>query len=58
MELVDNTALRIVVPVQDVPSIKNHIERCEVLQSTDKHSELLVFWGIEEMQRLARLYPA
>jgi SNF2 family DNA or RNA helicase len=57
MELVDNTALRIVVPVQDVPSIKNHIERCEVLQSTDKHSELLVFWGIEEMQRLVRLYP-
>jgi SNF2 family DNA or RNA helicase len=56
MEVIDNTALRIVVPTGDVPSIKNHIERCEVLQSNTQHSELLVYWGINEMQRLARLY--
>jgi len=57
MQIVENTALQLVVPVGDVPSIKNHIDKCEVLQSNDKYAELLVYWGLPEMQRLARLYP-
>ena len=56
MEIVENTAIRLVVPVNDVPSIRNYIERCEVIKSNNQHAELLVYWGLTEVQRLAKMY--
>ncbi len=45
-----------VVPSNEVGLLVGHIERCEVLRDDGESAELLIYWGIEEMQRLVRVY--
>ena len=56
MEVIDNTAVRMVVPSSDLSYLVGHIEKCVVLSDDGKFAEVLVYWGINEMQRLVRVY--
>jgi SNF2 family DNA or RNA helicase len=56
MEIIEDTAVRMVVPSSDLSYLVGHIEKCEVLSDDGKFAEVLVYWGIEEMQRLVRVY--
>ena len=56
MEVIENTAVRMVVPSSDLSYLVGHIEKCEVLSDDGKFAEVLVYWGINEMQRLVRVY--
>ena len=56
MEVIENTAVRMVVPSSDLSYLVGHIEKCEVLSDDGKSAEVLVYWGISEMQRLVRVY--
>lgn len=55
MEIVDNTALKLLVPTDMVPYITNNIERSEVLNTNGNLTEMLVYWGIDELTHLNRL---
>ena len=56
MEVIEKTAVRMVVPSNEVSLLVGHIEKCEVLRDDGKSAEVLIYWGIEEMQRLVRVY--
>jgi len=56
MEVIDKTAVRMVIPSYQVSLFVGHIEKCEVLKDDGESAELLIYWGIEEMQRLVRVY--
>jgi SNF2 family DNA or RNA helicase len=56
MEVIDKTAVRMVVPSNELRHLVGHIEKCEVLSDDGKSAEVLIYWGIEEMQRLIRVY--
>jgi SNF2 family DNA or RNA helicase len=56
MEVIENTAVRMVVPSSELRYLVGHIEKCEVLSDDGKSAEVLIYWGIEEMQRLIRVY--
>jgi len=56
MEVIENTAVRMVIPSNQVSLLVGHIERCEVLRDDGRSAEVLVYWGIEEMQRLIRVF--
>jgi SNF2 family DNA or RNA helicase len=45
-----------VVPSSDLQFLVGHIDRCEVLSDDGNQASVLVYWGVEEMQRLVRLY--
>ena len=55
MEIVENSAVKLRVPSEVLPHIKASIKRSEVLREGDLVSEILVYWGVEEMQTLARI---
>ena len=54
MEIVDNTAVRFIVPTDLVPHITDYIERSEVLDTKGNLSEVVVYWGLREMTHLAQ----
>ena len=56
MKVVQDTAVHMVVPSKDLQFLQGHIDRCEVLNDNGNHASVLVYWGVEEMQRLVRLY--
>ena len=45
-----------VIPSYQVSLLVGHIEKCEVLKDDGTSAELLVYWGIAEMQRLVRVF--
>lgn len=55
MEIVENSAVKLHVPSAVLPAIKSRIEKFEVLREGDLVSEILVYWGVREMQALARI---
>ena len=55
MQIVDDTAVRFTVPTELVPTVLNNIEKSELVQTKGNLSELLVYWGIEELTHLNRL---
>jgi len=55
MEIIDNTAVKLTVPEHIVPHIKSNIEKCEVLEHKGNLTDLVVFWGLDEMTRLNQL---
>lgn len=55
MEIVDGQAVKFSIPSDRVSFIENYIERSEVLSDDGKNAEMLVYWGIEEMQRVAKV---
>ena len=56
MEVIENTAVRMVVPSNELRYLVGHIEKCEVLSDDGKSAEVLIYWGLAEMQRIMRLY--
>ena len=54
MKIVDNTALRFHCAHDLADELKSRIEKLEVISSSGSHAEVLMYWGIEEVQRLAR----
>jgi SNF2 family DNA or RNA helicase len=44
------------IPSEQLDYLVGHIERCEVLSNNGKQAEVLVYWGIQEMQRLMKVY--
>ena len=55
MEIIENSAVKFVAPTHIVDSIINNIEKSEVLEQRGNLSEVLVYWGLDEMTRLNQL---
>jgi SNF2 family DNA or RNA helicase len=56
MQVIDNTAVHMKIPSNELGHLVGHIERCEVLRDDGKFAEVMVYWGIKEMQRLTKLF--
>ena len=56
MKVVQDTAVHMIIPSTDLQFIVGHIDKCEVLSDDGEQASVLVYWGVEEMQRLVRLY--
>jgi SNF2 family DNA or RNA helicase len=56
MNVVEDTVVHMVIPSSDLGFLVGHIDRVEVLKNDGTDAEVVVYWGIEEMQRLVRLY--
>jgi SNF2 family DNA or RNA helicase len=56
MQVIQDTAVHMVIPSTDLQFLVGHIDRCEVLSDDGKQASVVVYWGVEEMQRLVRLY--
>jgi SNF2 family DNA or RNA helicase len=57
MEIVDNTALRFLCSHEIADQIDKYIAKSEYLGQREQHHEMLVFWGMNEVQKLAQLLP-
>jgi len=55
MEIIENTAVKIIVPEHIVPHITSNIEKSEVIERRGNLAEMVVFWGLPEMTRLNQL---
>ena len=44
------------IPSEDVQFLVGHIDRVEVLSDDGKQAEVVVYWGLPEVQRLVRMY--
>jgi len=55
VEIVQNQAVKVVIQSDNVGLITNHIEKSEILTDNGNHAEVLVYWGIEEMQHLTKV---
>ncbi len=55
MEIVDGQAVRFTMPSDRVSLITDYIEKSEVLKDDGKEADLLVYWGIEETQRIIKV---
>lgn len=58
MKIVDNIAVQFSCPNETASLITDYIERSEILNADESLSDVLVYWGLDEMQRLARLANA
>jgi SNF2 family DNA or RNA helicase len=56
VEIVDNQAVKITVKSDEVNLITDYIEKSEVLEDDGKQADVLVYWGIEEMQHITRVF--
>jgi SNF2 family DNA or RNA helicase len=56
MNVVDDTVVHMIIPSSELQFLVGHIDRCEVLKDDGTTAEVAVYWGIPEMQRLARIY--
>jgi SNF2 family DNA or RNA helicase len=56
VEIVENEVVKFSVPSDRANLITNYLERSQVLSDDGKNAELLVYWGIEEMRRVAKVY--
>ena len=44
------------IPSEQLGYLVGHIEKCEVLNNDGKFAEVMVYWGIQEMQRLTKVF--
>ena len=56
MEIVDQQAIKFKIKSDRVPLVTDYLERSEVLENNGDDAELLVYWGIEEMQHMVKVY--
>jgi SNF2 family DNA or RNA helicase len=56
VEIVENEVVKFSVPSDKANLITNYLEKSQVLSDDGKNAELLVYWGIEEMRRVAKVY--
>jgi SNF2 family DNA or RNA helicase len=57
VDIVNNVAVRFVCPSDIGNSITGYIKKSEVLSNKDGVADVIVHWGLDEMQRLARITP-
>ena len=55
MEVIEDKAVLLAIPEHLTPHITECIDRSEVISTRDGLSELLVYWGIDEMLTLNKL---
>ena len=55
MELVNEKAVKLALPIELSNTVVNNIEQSKILDSQDGVSNLLVYWGLEEMTKLNKL---
>lgn len=58
MKIVDNTAVQFACPPETADLISHCIDRSEIIKTDGQLSDVVVYWGLDEMQRLARIAPA
>lgn len=58
MEIVENSVVRFQCPSDIATTITQFIEKSEVVQSDGTISDVMVYWDLPEMQRLARIAPS
>lgn len=56
MNVVEDTAVHMHIPSSDVKYLVSHIDKIEVLNDDGNQAEVMVYWGLPEMQRLVRMY--
>ena len=57
MQTVDNIAVKFSCPAETAELITKYIDRSEVLSDQDGVTEVVVYWDLDEMQKLARIAP-
>jgi SNF2 family DNA or RNA helicase len=55
VEIVDGQAIKFSIASDKVSFIEDYVEKSQVLTDDGKNAEMLVYWGIEEMQRVAKV---
>ena len=55
MKLVENEAVQLTIPSDHLNHLVGYIDKCEVLSDNGKMAEVLVYWGLDEMRRVARV---
>lgn len=55
MQIVDDTAIHFHCSHDVAQYITTYIDKSEIIGVKGNHSEIVVYWGIEEMQKLSRL---
>jgi SNF2 family DNA or RNA helicase len=58
MQILENTAVRFSIKSELVPHITDYIEKSEVLADNGHYADMLVYWGIKEMQHLVKVYDS
>lgn len=58
MQIVENSAVRFQCPSDIATTITRYIEKSEVVESDGVISDVMVYWDLPEMQRLARIAPS
>jgi SNF2 family DNA or RNA helicase len=56
IDVVQDTAVHIKVPSKDLQAITNDITKYAILSDDGTNAELAVYFGIQEMQRLTKMY--
>lgn len=56
MRILDDVAVRFTLPSSEVPYVTKYIDRCEIVSDDGKQADVVVYWGIEEMQHLTKVY--
>lgn len=57
MNIVNDTALRFHCSHDVAKQITTYIDKSELIGAEGGHSEVLMYWGINEVQKLVRLLP-
>ena len=55
MEIIQNTALKIIVPEHIVPHITDNIAKSEVVERNGNLAEMVIYWDVPEMTRLNQI---
>jgi len=55
VEIIDDTVLKISVPIHIVPHITENIEKSEIIEWRGNIADMAVYWGVDEMTRLNQL---
>jgi len=55
MEIIENTALKLTLPEHIVPHVVDNIEKSEVVETRGNISDVVVYWGVDEMIKLNQL---
>jgi len=58
VEIIEDTAVKLFCSHELAQLITSYISKSMVTSARGSHSEVLVHWGMDEMQRLARVTPA
>jgi SNF2 family DNA or RNA helicase len=58
MEIVENSALKVSLRSDIANYLSSQLEKSEILYDDGKEAEIIMYWGLEELQLLAKVYNA